>query len=203
MPPSRRPTSSESSPSKMDPQNGLLARVEALKDGRLVVWSIQESRRLYATGFYGNPLGIPKPKEDFEAHLILDPIEGIYLLEKEMISVYSGEGEHEVELEELRNSASRMLEGFDERYRIYKDLRERGLIVTPGIKYGCDFAVYEKGPGLDHAPYIIKVKGSGEGLTAAEIVEAGRLATSVRKTFIIAMVESCEIRFLSFNWWRP
>ena len=203
MRPSRRPTSSESSPSEMGPQKDLLARVEALKDGRLVVWSLQESRRLYATGFYGKPLGIPKPKEDFEAPLILDPIEGVYLLEKEMISVYSGEGKHEVDLEELRKSASGMLEGFDERYQIYRDLRERGLIVTPGIKYGCDFAVYEKGPGLDHAPYIIKVKSSGEGLTAAEIVEAGRLATSVRKTFIIAMVDSGEIRFLSFKWWRP
>lgn len=203
MRPSRRPTSSESSPSEMGPQKDLLARVEALKDGRLVVWSPRESRRLYATGFYGKPLGIPKPKEDFEAPLILDPIEGVYLLEKEMISVYSGEGKHEVDLEELRKSASGMLEGFEERYHIYRDLRERGLIVTPGIKYGCDFAVYEKGPGLDHAPYIIKVKVSGEGLTAAEIVEAGRLATSVRKTFIIAMVDSGEIRFLSFKWWRP
>jgi len=203
MRPSRRPTSSESSPSEMGPQKDLLARVEALKDGRLVVWSLQESRRLYATGFYGKPLGIPKPKEDFEAPLILDPIEGVYLLEKEMISVYSGEGKYEVDLEELRKSASGMLEGFEERYQIYRDLRERGLIVTPGIKYGCDFAVYEKGPGLDHAPYIIKVKSSGEGLTAAEIVEAGRLATSVRKTFIMAMVDSDEIRFLSFKWWRP
>jgi len=203
MPPSRRPTSSESSPSKMDPQKVLLARVEALKDGRLVVWSPRESRKLYAIGFYGKPLGIPKPKEDFEAPLILDPIEGIYLLEKGMISVYSGERENEVDLEELKKSASGMLEGFEESYQIYRDLRERGLIVTPGIKYGCDFAVYEKGPGLDHAPYIIKVKGLGEGLTAAEIVEAGRLATSVRKTFIIAMVDSGEIKFLSFKWWRP
>jgi tRNA-intron endonuclease len=187
----------------MASQTGLLAKVEALKDGRLVVWSPRESRRIYSNGFYGKPLGIPKPKEDFEAPLILDPIEGIYLLEKEMIKVYSGEVENEVGLKELTNSASGMLEGFEERYQIYRDLRERGLIVTPGIKYGCDFAVYEKGPGLDHAPYIIKVKGSGEGLTAAEIVEAGRLATSVRKTFIIAMVDSGEVRFLSFKWWRP
>ena len=203
MPPSRKQTSSESSPSKMDPQADILARVEALTDGRLIVWSQRESRRLYATGFFGKPLGISKPKEDFEAPLILDPIEGIYLLEKEMISVYSGEGEDEVGLDELRTSASGMLEGFEERYQIYRDLRERGLIVAPGIKYGCDFAVYEKGPGLDHAPYIIKVKGSREGLTAAEIVEAGRLATSVRKTFIIAIVDPGEIRFLSFKWWRP
>jgi len=187
----------------MNSHNDALAQVEALKDGRLVVWSPREARRLYSTGFYGKPLGIPKPKEDFEAPLILDPIEGIYLLENEMISVYSGKTETEVSSDELKNVASETLERFEEKYHVYKDLRDRGLIVTPGIKYGCDFAVYEKGPGQDHAPYIIKVKSSRAGLTAAEIVEAGRLATSVRKTFIIAMVDSSKIRFLSFKWWRP
>ena len=76
-------------------------------------------------------------------------------------------------------------------------------MVTPGIKYGCDFAVYEQGPGLDHAPFLVKVKGPLDRLTAAEIVEAGRLATTVRKTFIIATVSVEEIRFLSFQWWKP
>ena len=200
---SRRPTSSESSPSEMNIKNNLLARVEALMDGRLVVWSPQESRSLYAHNYYGKPLGIPKPKGDFNAPLILDPIEGIYLLERMMICVYRGDRENEVGLDELIKSASGMLDGFKERYQVYKVLRDKGFIVTPGIKYGCDFAVYEKGPGIDHAPYMIKVKREEECLTAAEIVEAGRLATSVRKTFIIAMVDARVVRFLSFKWWRP
>ena len=187
----------------MDNKEGPMAKVEALKDGRLVVWSPQESNKLYNSGFFSKPLGIPKPKEDFEAPLILDPIEGIYLLEKEIISVYTENEDNLVNLSELKLKASETLEGFEEKYRIYNDLREKGLIVSPGIKYGCDFVVYEKGPGLDHAPYIIKVKGSQDGLTAAEIVEAGRLATSVRKTFIIAIVNSGEVRYLSFKWWRP
>jgi len=180
-----------------------LAKVEALTDGRLIVWSHEEGRRLYASGFYGKPLGIPKPKEDFDAPLILDPIEGLYLLEKGMITVHSGEEEREVGVDELRAVAGETIEGIDERYAVYAILRGKGLVVAPGIKYGCDFAVYKHGPGVDHAPYIIKVKGSREGLTAAEIVEAGRLATSVRKTFIIAMVDGGDVRFLSFEWWRP
>jgi len=187
----------------MTTTNSPLARVEALSDGRLIVWSHEEGRRLYASGFYGKPLGIPKPREDFDAPLILDPIEGLYLLEKGLISVHSGEEAREVGVGELRAAAGETIEGLDERYAVYAVLREKGLVVSPGIKYGCDFAVYEHGPGVDHAPYIIKVKGSREGLTAAEIVEAGRLATSVRKTFIIAMVEEGDIRFLSFEWWRP
>ena len=76
-------------------------------------------------------------------------------------------------------------------------------MVTPGIKYGCDFAVYDRGPGIDHSPYIIKVQDSKDGITAAMIVEAGRLATSVRKTFIIAMVDDKKVRYLSFKWWKP
>jgi tRNA-intron endonuclease len=178
-------------------------KVELLGDSRLIIWSPEESRRLYKTGYYGKPLGIPKPKEDFEAPLILDLIEGVYLLERGLISLYSGEHSEEVGLQELLTIARDTLDGFDNKYMVYKDLRDAGLVVTPGIKYGCDFAVYDRGPGIDHAPYIIKVKGSRESITAAEIVEAGRLATSVRKTFIIAMVEGGEIRFLSFKWWRP
>jgi len=187
----------------MTPVDMHLALVEVLSDSRLIVWSPAESRRLYGEGYYGKPLGIPKPKEDFESPLVLDPIEGVYLLEMGVISVYSGEGKREVSLEELSSIARETLEGFDEKYRVYRDLRERGYVVTPGIKYGCDFAVYEKGPGLDHAPYLVKVKSSQDGLTAAEIVEAGRLATSVRKTFIIAMASGGEIRYLSFKWWKP
>ena len=106
-------------------------------------------------------------------------------------------------MEELRTLAHSVMGGLDEKYAVYRDLRERGYVVTPGIKYGCDFAVYEHGPGVDHAPYIVQVRGSGEGLSASGIVEAGRLATTVRKTFIIAVVEGDEVRFLSFKWWKP
>jgi tRNA-intron endonuclease len=180
-----------------------LAQVEALADGRLIVWSQKEARRLYASGFYGKPLGVPKPKDDFDAPLILDPIEGLYLVEEGYIEIVSGEERRSVSAEEFRKIADGILEGLDERYRVYRNLREKGYVVTPGIKYGCDFAVYEHGPGVDHAPFIVQVKTVGEGLSAREIVEAGRLATTVRKTFIVALIIEDEVRFLSFKWWKP
>ncbi|UCH58223.1 MAG: tRNA-intron lyase [Candidatus Bathyarchaeota archaeon] len=180
-----------------------LARVEALTDSRLIVWSPEEARRLYNSGYYGKPLGIPKPREDFDAPLVLDPIEGLYLLEKGLIIVVSGSEEREVGLEELRTVSRGSLEGLDDKYLVYRDLREKGYVVAPGIKYGCDFAVYEEGPGVDHAPFLVKVKKSSDEITAAEIVEAGRLATTVRKTFIVAMVKGDKVRYLSFKWWKP
>lgn len=169
----------------------------------LIVWTPKESRRLYKAGYFGKPLGIMKPKEDFDAPLILDPIEGVYLLEKGLISIFSGEDMREVDLEDLKATARKTLEGFDDKYRVYSYLREKGFVVTPGIKYGCDFAVYKHGPGIDHAPFIVKVRGSEDGLSAAEVVEAGRLATTVRKIFIIAVVSGDEVKFLGFKWWKP
>lgn len=180
-----------------------IAQVEVFADGRLVVWSPKESRSLYLLGFYGKPLGIAKPKEDFDAPLILDPIEGLYLLERGVITLVSGEDGKEVTREEVLLMARGLLDRLEDLYSVYSDLRERGFVVTPGIKYGCDFAVYEHGPGIDHAPYIVQVKGSGDGISAPDLVEAGRLATTVRKTFIIAMVGEGDIRYLSFKWWRP
>ncbi len=179
-----------------------IATVEALRDGRLIVWSREESRRLYRQGYYGKPLGVSKPKEDFDAPLILDPIEGLYLLERGIIRVRDPDGS-EMDAERLRGIARETMDRFDEKYLIYRDLRDRGYIVTPGIKYGCDFAVYRYGPGIDHAPYIVEVRRVDEELSASEIVRSGRLATTVRKTFIIAAVEGNRVRYLGFEWWKP
>lgn len=177
-----------------------IAEVEALRDSRLIVWSREESRRLYSQGYYGKPLGIAKPKRDFDAPLLLDPIEGLYLLERGLIKIRGSDGEMDVE--ELRSIARETMERFDEKYLVYKDLRDRGYIVTPGIKYGCDFAVYRYGPGIDHAPYIVEVRRVDERISASEIVRSGRLATTVRKTFIIAAVEGNKVRYLGFEWWK-
>ncbi|HUS79569.1 MAG TPA: tRNA-intron lyase [Patescibacteria group bacterium] len=183
--------------------SGKIADVELLADSRLIVWNPAEAQTLYSSRYYGKPLGVAKPKEGFDTPLVLDPIEGVYLLERGVIDVVQGEDAAKVTPERLKALARGILEGFDDHYTVYSSLRDKGFVVTPGIKYGCDFAVYEHGPGIDHAPYIVQVKGKGDGLSATEIVKAGRLATTVRKTFMIALVDGEEISFLSFKWWRP
>jgi tRNA-intron endonuclease len=39
-------------------------------------------------------------------------------------------------------------------------------------------------------------------ISASEIVKAGRLASTVKKAFIIAIVNDENVRFIEFNWWR-
>jgi tRNA-intron endonuclease len=171
----------------------------------LVVWNPKEGSELYRRGFYGKPLGIAKPKTpEFNFPLILDLMEGVYLAEKRNITVYEGTARKKVSLTKLHRMAKKLYEEFEEKYSVYHDLRESGLVVTPGIKFGCDFAVYKHGPGVEHAPYMVSVKLADSEMTATEIVKAGRLATTVRKRFIIAVphLEKNNVRYLMFKWFK-
>ncbi|MGB9135502.1 MAG: tRNA-intron lyase [Candidatus Bathyarchaeia archaeon] len=171
----------------------------------LVVWDPQQSSALYKMGYYGKPLGIPKPKTaEFDAPLLLDLMEGLYLAEKKVIRVVESSEGRRVGVEKLRRRAHKLYDEFDLKYEVYRDLRENSFIVTPGIKFGCDFAVYKHGPGLEHAPYMVSVKKGEEDMTATEIVKAGRLATTVRKRFIVAIpdVETGKIQYLIFKWFK-
>jgi tRNA-intron endonuclease len=171
----------------------------------LVVWNSTEGSLLYKAGYYGKPLGIPKPKiPEFDAPLILDLMEGLYLVESKKIEIYEDPDGSKVSLKKLKQKAKQLYDEFEEKYAVYRDLRESGLIVTPGIKFGCDFAVYKYGPGVEHAPYMVSVKKAGSDISATEIVKAGRLATTVRKRFIIAVPDSDsnKIKYLIFKWFK-
>lgn len=171
----------------------------------LVVWNPEESSKLYRMGYYGKPLGIPKPKiPEFKVPLILDLMEGLYLAEQGIIEVKEGEKKKNVGRIKLKKRARNLYNEFDLKYAVYRNLRDEGFIVTPGIKYGCDFAVYKHGPGVEHAPYMVSVRKSEEDLTATEIVKAGRLATTVRKRFIMAIPEAKakKIQYLIFKWFK-
>jgi tRNA-intron endonuclease len=176
-----------------------------LLDNFLVVWNHEQGSGLYKLGYYGKPLGILKPKiPEFDVPLILDLMEGLYLVETGSISVHTGSEKKKVNFSKLRKRARKLYEDFDAKYSVYRDLRGQELIVTPGIKFGCDFAVYKHGPGVDHAPYMVSVRNAKDEVTATDVVKAGRLATTVRKRFIIAIpdIEAEKIRYLIFKWFK-
>ncbi len=175
-----------------------------LVDNRIVIWNIEDSRTLFSEGYYGKPLGVPKPKgTSFDAPLVLDLIEGCYLVEKKKLKVDRMDGTR-VSSEEIRRLCKKQYSDFDSKYLVFQDLRNRGYIVTPGIKFGCDFAVYERGPGIDHAPYLVQVFRATDELTATGVVLAGRLATTVKKQFILAIPKSrqSKVEYVGFDWWR-
>lgn len=175
-----------------------------LFENRIVVWDVEASRRLFKNGYYGKPLGIPKPKDfEFDAPLVLDLMEGYYLVLKKSMAVEDQAGK-ELRPKELNQLCESSYPDFREKFMVYRKLREAGYVVTPGIKFGSDFAVYEHGPGIDHAPYIVEVMSPASMMTATSMVRSGRLATTVRKQFIIAIsdVAKGSVDFLRYDWWR-
>jgi len=135
-----------------------------LIDNRIIVWNVNDSKKLFNQGYYGKPIGIPKPKPDeINVPLILDLIEGYYLLEIKKITI--SKTKKQVTKRKMLEICRNEYHDFDEKYLVYKNFRDKGYIVNPGIKFGCDFAVYEKGPGIDHAPYLVQVYNRKESET--------------------------------------
>ena len=174
-----------------------------LLENRIVVWDIQESRNLFSSGYFGKPIGIPKPNVDeINVPLILDLIEGCYLQEISKIKITKN-GE-KVSLNALIRLCRKEYHNFDKKYLVYKDFRKKGYVVNPGIKFGSDFAVYQKGPGIDHAPYLVQVYNGNDPISSTDVVLAGRLASSVKKQFILAIPKGkTHIEYLALDWWKP
>ena len=153
-------------------------------------------------GYYGKPIGMPKPKlNEINVPLILDLMEGYYLLQKSIISIYKVKKKiTETEMLEIcRNE----YHNFDKKFLVYKNFRDKGYIINPGIKFGCDFAVYQKGPGIDHAPYLVQVYNTTDFISSTGVVLAGRLATTVRKQFILAIPHGKDdVNYLALDWWK-
>ena len=44
-----------------------------LVENRIIVWSLPDANKLFSMGYYGKPVGIPKPKfGEIDAPLVLD-----------------------------------------------------------------------------------------------------------------------------------
>ena len=174
-----------------------------LVENRIIVHDIENSKKLFGNGYYGKPLGIPKPKGiNFDAPLILDLIESYYLIQIGILQITRNE--KILSLRELKVICKKQYDQFDSKYIVFQNLRNQGYIVSPGIKFGCDFAVYERGPGIDHAPFLVQVLKREEIMTASAIILSGRLATTVKKQFIIAIpkIKDKTVEFIGFEWWR-
>lgn len=172
-----------------------------LVDNRLVVWSIRDSRSLFASGYYGKPIGMSKPKpEEIDAPLILDLMEGYYLQMNRSLQVTGASAR--ISAARMHDICMQEYHDFDRKYQVYRDFRDKGYVINPGIKFGCDFAVYERGPGIDHAPYLVQVCNSREAIATTAIVLAGRLATTVRKQFIFAIPRASGVDYMALDWWK-
>ena len=171
----------------------------------VIVFDYASSRFLYKNGFFGQPIGIKKPKSfDFNRPLQLNLFEALYLYKKKgWIKIFDMYGS-EIDLDLYMKIAKSNYEFFEQEYLVYEHLRDKGYVVRSGLKFGARFAVYEYGPGIDHAPFLIHVLPDKVSISAIDILRTGRLATTVRKKFIIAVInEFGKPEFYGFSWFKP
>ncbi|MDP3966258.1 MAG: tRNA-intron lyase [archaeon] len=98
---------------------------------------------------------------------------------------------------------SKIEKNFPIKYKIYEELRKKGLILKSGIKYGADFSVYEKGkrPGKDHSTWLLSGKESSKNLNIQEFILKNRVANSTNKKLLLAIRDAeDDILYYEVNW---
>ncbi|MHA1828676.1 MAG: tRNA-intron lyase [Candidatus Heimdallarchaeaceae archaeon] len=171
---------------------------------RVIVWDLEQGYQLYNNGFFGKPVGVRKPQlgDEFRDPSELSFFETAYLLKQKKLRLLDEQGK-EVTLKAFLERCRLYYQYFDIKMRVYTYLRDLGYVVRPGLKFGVDFAVYIKGPGLEHSPYLVHIIEKDGKINPIDLVRAGRLATTVRKNFVIATFIKNKLHFFVFNRYKP
>ena len=86
-------------------------------------------------------------------------------------------------------------------YRIFSDLWEKGYYLTSGIKFGGDLLAYPGDPMRYHSFYIVIIIPWGKKVTPFDIISAGRLGSTVKKTALLCSVsDTNEVVYISVKW---
>ena len=93
-----------------------------LLENRLIVWDLDDSKKLFGQGYYGKPIGIPKPKlDEINVPLILDLIEGYYLMSKSKIQIYKNK--KKITTKKMLDICQEQHHNFEKKFQVYKDFR--------------------------------------------------------------------------------
>ena len=111
-----------------------------------------------------------------EGWLLLSLVESAYLIKRGLL---------EMKFEQFIEYATSMEHDFVNKYAVYKDLMEKGLVVKTGFKFGSHFRVY-KALNLKHSSDLIHVLPREHVFSMSELARAVRLAHGVKKRMIFA-----------------
>jgi tRNA-intron endonuclease len=164
-----------------------------LLNDRIALFDKKNVKILFEKEFFGKPFG---------EGLQLSLIEVLYLQEKNLIEIKDTNGK-KISKSNLKNIIKKQQPDFNLRLFVFNDLKNRGLIVKTGFKFGAHFRAYSKKPDKTHAEYLIHVVDNKFKSIWPEISRAVRLAHSVNKEIIIARVFGKKIDYIKFGRLRP
>ncbi len=122
--------------------------------------------------------------------------EALYLLKKKKIEVKRKT--KKMSFNDLMKFSLKKDPRIHEKHLVYNDLRERGLVVKTGFKFGCDFRVYQRGVGVkkgpktvkEHTKWIVFTVPEDHTCSFAELSRAVRLAHSIRARMLWSVVDN-------------
>lgn len=179
-------------------ENLCLSGFAVLVGERSIIWDKKLACDLFEKKWFGN-------MEEGILHISL--LETLYLLDKKVIQLLKNK--EVFDLDKCRNYAKQIEPNIDGIFLVYKLLRELKLIPKTGFKFGSHFRVYENNQKGEHAPYLIHVLSGAEIFGWQEISRGVRLAHSVRKKMVFAVVEDSSkpsekiVTFLNIQRFSP
>jgi len=146
-------------------------------------------------------------KEKNKKIIEISLIEGLYLMEKNVLELYDNK---KLDFFELLKKSTEITgdKNFYIKFLVYKDLKRRGYGVFTGYKFGADFRVYEpvqknkttQKEQREHSKFLVNVFPEEHVCSFANISGDVRLTRSVNKNLIYAIVNADnEIIYYSIN----
>jgi tRNA-intron endonuclease len=158
-----------------------------LLDDKVLLWNTELAAALHKNDFYGT---LTKG-----GWLLLSFVEAAYLMKRGMLDL-------DRDLGAFVEDAASVESNFKAKYAVYEDLREKGLTVKTGFKFGSHFRVY-KALDQKHSLYLIHVLPHEHVFSMPELARAVRLAHGVKKRMVFAFIvgagEESRIRYVDIG----
>ncbi len=167
---------------------------------KVVIRNKKDAEKVYEDGNYGKII-------DERNELSLE--EALLLMERGRLVVKKGKKLSPKKFHEL---ACEIDKEFPYKYIVYKDLRNRGLLVRTGFKFGTHFRVYERGVKLvkgpksvrEHTKWIVHAVPTNYTCSFPELSRAVRLAHNIRARMLWAIVdEESDVTYIKLERIRP
>ena len=92
-------------------------------------------------------------------------------------------------------------------YALFKMLHGKGYFLSPGLRFGCQYMAYPGDPLRYHSHFLAVASDWEEDINLIDIIGSGRLATGVKKSFLLGGIEpatseqqSATARAFSIEW---
>jgi len=171
-------------------------KIKAQIIGEKISSNSKQAEELFSSQRFGEKSG---------EKIVYSLIETVYLVESGKMELYDFQNK-KLSKRKIIKRFEKLDKKFKIKYIVFKDLRSRGYIVKTALKFGAEFRIYEKSKqvGKDHAKWILFPVSENLQMTWHDFSAKNRVAHSVKKNLLIAIVDEEEdVSYYEVAWKRP